>query len=105
MQIRIPRTHIEMFKAIRERVGEQLRARGVGPITDSLIFAEMISILDTAVPPTPLPGTHTPDAIMAAITRTLDIARKAMDTTDKLEAYFGRCTLPNTRPAPGGAPT
>ena len=88
MQIRIPRTHIEMFKAIRDRVGEQLRARGVGPITDSLVFAEMISLLDTAVPPTPLPGTYTPSAIMAAITRTLDIAGKAMETTDKLDALF-----------------
>ena len=87
VQIRIPRTHIELFVALKKRVGDQLRMRGVEP-SDSAIFAEMVVILDVAVQPTPLPGTVSPDALLAAITRSLDIAGKAMNAADRLDAMF-----------------
>ena len=87
MQIRIPRGHIDLFLAVKYRVAAQFRERGVEP-NDSAIFAEMVVILDGAVQPTPLPGTATPDAFLAAISRALHFAGKAMDAADRLDAMF-----------------
>ena len=87
VQIRIPRRHIALFVGVKKRIAAQIRARGVEP-SDSAIFAEMVVILDGAVQPTPLPGTATPDAFLAAITRALDLGAKAMDAADRLDAMF-----------------
>ena len=87
MQIRIPRRHIDLFVSVKKRIAEQIRARGVEP-SDSAIFAEMVLILDRVVKPTPLPSTVSPDALLAAITRSLDLAAKAMDAADRLDAMF-----------------
>ena len=85
--MRIPRRYIDLFVGVKKRIAEEIRTRGVEP-SDSAIYAEMVVILDRTVQPTPLPGTVSPDAYLAAITRALDLAAKAMDSADRLEATF-----------------
>ena len=48
----------------------------------------MVTILDRTIPPPPLPGEASPDAYLAAITNSLDLASKALGMADRLDATF-----------------
>ena len=87
MMIRIPNRVIARFLDVKERTREQIRAGGVDP-NDAGIFERMIEILDNAVVPPPLPEGATPDHILLAIQRCLDLSSRAMDSADHLEAMF-----------------
>ena len=85
--IRIPNRVIDRFLDVKERVREQIRAGGVNP-SDAGIFVRMIEILDNAVTSPPLPDGATPDHILLAIQRCLDLGRRSLDSADHLEAMF-----------------
>ena len=72
---------------IKERVRAQIRAGGEEP-NDARIFERMVEVLDNAVAFQPLPDGATPDAIMMAIHRCLDLGRRSLDSADHLEALF-----------------
>ena len=87
MMIRIPNRVIDRFVRVKERLRAQIRAGGEEP-NDARIFERMVEILDNAVTLPPLPAEATPDHILLAIQRCLDLGRRAMDSADHLEAMF-----------------
>ena len=87
MNIRIPNRVIGKFLSVKERIREHVRASGIEP-NDAAIFERMIEILDVTVELPPLPAEATPDGLMLAIQRCLDLGSRAMDTADRLDAMF-----------------
>ena len=87
MMIRIPNRVVDRFVRIKERVRAQIRAGGEEP-NDARIFERMVETLDNAVPLPPMPDGATPDNIMMAIQRCLDLGRRSLDSADHLEALF-----------------
>ena len=87
MNIRIPNRVIGKFLSVKERIREHVRASGIEP-NDAAIFERMIEILDVTVELPPLPAGATPDHILLAIQRCLDLGHRSMDAADRLEAMF-----------------
>ena len=87
MNIRIPNRVVDRFLSVKERVRAHIRAGGIDP-NDAAIFERMVEVLDNAVELPPLPAGATPDHILLAIQRCLDLGRRAMDSADHLEAMF-----------------
>ena len=87
MNIRIPTRIIGKFLSVKERLRAELRASGIEP-NDAAIHERMIEVLDSTVAPTPLPAEATPDHLMLAIQRSLDLGARALDAADRLDAMF-----------------